>query len=1713
MANKLKQCRALRDVSINRIIEIYTLANNAVEDAALFTSLKMRVLNIETIYNEFNTQHTNVLQHLSIQEDADLEAEINICQDVDKKYFCIKSIYHDLVEKSQYNETKVTIKQSNVKLPKLNVPTFNGNLKAWPTFIGLYKSLIHSNESLTNIEKFQYLLSVLSGEALTLIKNLPLSNDNYSIAFDNLLKRYQNTRLLATYYWEEIINAPKLSSESPRILRNLLDIFSDNLGALENLKFPVEHWDFILFNILKQKLDSDTLKRFELQHGSSDIPTYKNLYNFLYKQCVALDSIALVKPQRTQYKTQNVPSKFHSPSTFVVHTNSNQCPVCNSEHSIYKCTMFASKSPQERYNLVKQNKWCTNCLGFKHSSKQCDSNASCRVCKGRHHTLLHFENNISSTSTVASADNATKIVPTHLSNPIASTSQINSLSTNVVPSCSHNSTVLLSTALGEVLDSRGNFQTVRILLDSASQANFITDKCVNRLGLQRYKSSLSIHGLGKMSSAASFGVTCTLKPKIHPEPMFTLDAVVLPKICNNMPTTNISSDDWKNIEKLNLADPLFNVCGAIDILLGADIFPLVLKNGRLLGNFKEPSALDTIFGWILMGKISHQSPPLVNTCLASLENSLDVTLKKFWELEEVPQRICISQEDKVCEDIFKTTYTRDNSGRFVVSLPFKGFEPVFKDTRSQALRRFYSLERRLLQNPSLYLEYSNFMKEYLQNNHMEAVDNSILPNKYYYIPHHCVFNPNSSTTKLRVVFDASAKSPQGPSLNETLLVGQKLQQDIVTILLNFRLHSFVFTADIKQMYRQILVTNSHSDYQRIIWRFSQSEPVQDFRLKTVTYGLSSAPFLAIRSLIELANIEKENFPHASQVLSTDIYVDDVVTGGKTLSETKTLQGQLISLLRRGGFQLRKWASNDPALLEGFPISDCQQTFLSFDSNPDNIVKVLGLQWHPSLDSFSYEVIPIDRPCTKRTILSELARIFDPLGFLAPLSFLAKHLIQHLWSLGLEWDQVPPPNIVERWTRYKKELPNISLINVPRQLVTGEFSSCEIHGFSDSSESGYAAVIYLRLIMPDNNIKLKFVCAKSKVAPLKRISLPRLELCGAVLLSNLMDFVLKTYSTKVHIENIFAWTDSTVVLSWIKSSPHRWKTFVSNRVSHIQDIVSPNAWNHVKSQDNPADCASRGLMPSELVNHSLWWTGPPWLSSPKNCWPESQPLTPLDFMTTPEEERKIALASFVSLDSLDNLLEKFSSLSKIKRIIAYGLRFIYNIKHVNDRKSQTLTQHELHTALLVLVKRVQHTVFKQEISNLENKRPIAKDFRKLNPFIGEDGLLRVGGRLALSGLSYDQKHPALLPRKHRLTELIVENTHRENLHPGLQTLHFLIAQNFWILSPRRAIRHTLSKCYKCFRIKPTTLEPPMGNLPSSRINQIKPFQCVGVDYSGAYNITLGKGRGVKSRKAYVCLFVCFVTKAIHLELASDLSTDAFLAALRRFIARRGRCVRIHSDCGTNFVGANKYLIQCMEHATGLEHIEWSFNPPSAPHFGGLWEAGIKSAKSHLIRIIGDQVLTYEEFYTVLVQVEAILNSRPLCPLSADPNDLSVLTPGHFLTLEPLSAIPDPDLTHLNINRLGRWQLLQRFQQDFWNRWHNEYLHTLQQRNKWTEPEKSIGPGTVVLIKSELLPPLQWRIGRVVKCHPDTDGISRVATLKTSQGLLQRPFVKLCPLPSQ
>ncbi|CAB0012340.1 unnamed protein product [Nesidiocoris tenuis] len=462
-------------------------------------------------------------------------------------------------------------------------------------------------------------------------------------------------------------------------------------------------------------------------------------------------------------------------------------------------------------------------------------------------------------------------------------------------------------------------------------------------------------------------------------------------------------------------------------------------------------------------------------------------------------------------------------------------------------------------------------------------------------------------------------------------------------------------------------------------------------------------------------------------------------------------------------------------------------------------------------------------------------------------------------------------------------------------------------------------------------------------------------------------------------------------------------------------------------------------------------------------------------------------------------------------------FLHNCK---QPKSARMTGHlsvgELDEARNFLIRTVQAEAFPEEIHRLKSNRNLQRTSKllSLSAFIDNKGLLRVGGRISNAVIELERKHPLILPYKHHLTELILEDCHRKNFHVGANALLTIVRGEYWPLNGKSASKSVVHNCVLCRRANATTLKPYMADLPLERVNPGRCFENCGVDFCGPIWIKTNTRKSVK-HKVYIAVFVCFAVKAIHLELVTDLSSQAFIAALKRFFSRRGTSRRIFSDNGTNFVGAQKELrffvtnrdIQshCSQHG-----VEWHFLPPAAPHMGGLWERSVRSVKSHLKKAMDKMVMTYEEAYTVLTGIEACLNSRPLTTLSDDPNDPTPLTPAHFLIGSPLHLPPEPDYV-TQTPLVKRWQRLQQIQQQFWSQWSTEYLSSLQLRSKWRFPQNNIPIGTLVTIKDENLKPLEWRMARIVALHPGKDGVARVATLRLSGGHeLMRPLVKVCPI---
>lgn len=1684
--------RVQRDYAMMRLehIESSDLVGYCIED-------------FKEIEIDFHSAQLKIIRHLSTN---DRMIEFQVTKDFESRLKSVKCRLRQNVENT-VKEVKPVVSNTcsnTAKLPKITIRSFDGKLENWVSYKELFDSLIH-NRDIPNVEKLHYLLSSVQGPAYDLIKSFPLSDDNYMNAYETLTKHYDKKRQIALVYYEKLLNCEpaKTKGDLDRIFR----AFNENLNILA--KFNLPDYNFMMFYLLWSKLDLPTREAFELQlDGETDIPRFEDLKKFIEKRSIALENSTI-----KLNITTNKPATSKTKSALIVPaTPTSNCPICATMgHGLSKCPNFLKLLPTERFSKIKEKGLCIVCFSSSHRLKSCKSVACCSRCGSRHHTLLHFEKDVEPSDKVQAPQ---------------SDCQLTTLS---VPSC--NMQALFSTAVVHIKNSQGKLMPIRILFDSGSACNFVTKDAVDRLGLHVTSSHQSVNGIGQTSTNVLGHVACEIfSTKVNnTSKLFSLDAFVLSTICSDMPAGQIDVSTWTHLRNLDLADPHFYEPGPVDMLVNVNLFASALRPGLVKGKPGEPMAICTVFGWIVMGECAadidsshcrfrNDSCVATKDCLFVSSLSLDSNIKRFWEIENVdtPKTVIMSKNDLSCESQMEAAYRREPEGTMVVPLTFVDLQdkPRFSNSREIALKRLLTLERKFRINPQFRTAYVNFMEDYLKCGHMEEVEPpSSREGHFYYIPHFGILRPDSISTPLRSVFDASAKDALGKSLNDTLLPGPKLQKNIFDLLIRFRWHAVVFTGDIKQMYRQFLVDLQDCDYQRILWRPSPDEPIKDFRLLTVSYGVSCAPYQALWCISQLAKENSSTAPLGAAVLDRDTYVDDIVSGADSVESAVHIRDELLKILSSARLHLRKWTSNSSEFLQNLTDSDLySEQFRNFEDGHDLSLKILGLLWLPKSDEFSFKTTSVDGRCTKRSILSDIARIFDPLGLLSPVVFLAKYIMQLLWSSGVQWDDEVPGNIASEWLKLKSQLSSLSSLSIPRRMIE-TFQEIQFHGFCDASERGYCAVVFCRVVNNNQDIVVRLCCAKSKVAPLRKLSIPRLELQSAVLLADVMSAVAQSLKELHQINKVFAWSDSTVALTWIKSCPSRWKTFVANRTASIQDKIAPDSWHHVSTVDNPADHGSRGLLPVDLLRCESWWAGPTWLSQPEDSWPSH--LTQVDGSAF-DEEKVLTLFSAFNSDFIDQMLSRFSSFRRVVNTLSYCFRYLHNLKDPSRKiAGNALSSSETNRTIHFLVRHVQERVFSTEIRNVQKGSidSLPKPFRKLCPFLDKDGLLRVGGRLSQSNnMDYEKKHPLLLPRAHKLTSLIVEEYHRRFLHPGLQTLQNLIAQDFWILSPKRAILSVISSCIKCFRVRPRVCPPPlMGDLPSFRINQIKPFSSAAVDYAGPFNISLGRSRGSKSYKGYICVFVCTATKAVHLELVSELTSEAYLAALRRFIARRGRCSRLVSDQGRNFIGASNLLKELMAEASQVEHIDFVFNPPGSPHFSGLVEAGVKSVKTHLSRVIGLQRLTFEEFYTLLTQIEALLNSRPLTPLSSDPNDFSVLSPGHFLTLEPLTLLPEPPLTDVKVSPLQRWKLLQKMHQDFWRKWHLEYLHTLQQRNKWFKKEQNIDVGTMVLIVNEQCSPLKWNLGRVTQLHPGVDGTCRVVTVRTATGEFKRPVVKLCPLP--
>ena len=942
--------------------------------------------------------------------------------------------------------------------------------------------------------------------------------------------------------------------------------------------------------------------------------------------------------------------------------------------------------------------------------------------------------------------------------------------------------------------------------------------------------------------------------------------------------------------------------------------------------------------------------------------------------------------------------------------------------------------------------------------------------------------------------------------------------------------------DIAEMYLRIGIAAEDKPYHRFLWRGTDISRRPDiYEFDRVVFGVNSSPFQAQFILQHHAKKFQNEFPVAAETILKSTYMDDSMDSVATEEQGIELQRQLSNLLTKAGMHARKWLSNSPKVLGEIQIHD-RKFEVDLDREGLPAAKTLGVWWSADNDSFTFKENQPDESMlyTKRNFLRKIATLFDPIGLLAPYTVRAKLLLQEMWTAGLEWDEELSDPLINGARTWFGELTELTQLQIPRCLLEKgkTVDTVTLHTFVDASENAYGAVTYARYTYQDESVSTNIVAAKTRVAPSKALSIPRLELMAAVIGVRLSSKIASVMDLKM--DQVVFWSDSVNVLWWVRGRSREFKPFVANRVGEIQSTTDPDQWRYVPTSVNPADILSRGMSAKELQDSDKWWRGPEFLKLPEDAWParkiQDKP-TGYDELKrssrSQQENSELQPGSvFVSVanGSVDFPLRpcNYSSWLRLRRVMAWINRFIDNCgKQKIDRTPGELRADEIKRAERQLIRHAQLTEFTEEWKAMTSHKPLPSNSKLLGlqPKLDDDGLMRSDGRLTHAEfLSYDVRFPIILPRRSWVTKLIIKDQHEKGNH-ATGTNHTLsaLSSRFWIQSGREAIREWERECAECRRRKSMPSQQVMAPLPTSRLKtSLRAFTRCAVDFAGPF-ITV-QGRGKRREKRYLCLFTCLATRAVHLEMAFGLDTDSFLNAFYRMSSRRGLPQELISDNGTNFKGADaelRDLVSKLDNERTTQSIAnkgvtWRFNPPLAPHFGGVHETMVKAAKRAMYAILGKADINDEELLTAITGAEGLLNSRPLTYQSSSPADDTPLTPNHFIHGQVGGQFAPMSVDETDFNLRKRWRRIQELVRHFWTRWMQEWIPALNGRKKWFKTQRDVRIGDVMMILSPDTPRGSWPLGRVLDVYPGKDGHVRVAKLQVGQGTLTRPVNKLCPL---
>ncbi|XP_058817796.1 uncharacterized protein LOC131681103 [Topomyia yanbarensis] len=1610
-----------------------------------------------------------------------------------------------------------------------DLPTFSGNPEEWPLFISQYNNTTLAC-GYSNAENLVRLQRCLKGHALESMRCSLLVPDTVPQVIDDLRMLYGRPALLVEMLLRKVRSIPAPRSDKLEMLIDFGMAVNNLCRHLEAIEQKSHLTNPMLLQELEDKLPADIRLQWALRKGTMSGADLLHLNDFLMTLVraasqVAHRTVALNERQKGKDKTF---VHAHLESEQPVHSNvvlapnvpktQKNCPVCKmAEHAVKECPEFKSSEVEQRWKIVHTLKLCRSCLNG-HGKKPCRFSTQCGQdgCQYRHHILLH-----SAPRTPNQASHPTS----HGRRPIAgpSTSE----------SHTHRSkeSALLFKVLPVTLHGKNGVVETFAFLDDGSDSTLIESTLANKLGITGLVRPLTLKWTNNVtrqeneSQVVQVSISGRNKARRYVMNARTVSKLQLPK-----QTLHFQGLAAKYLHLRGLPVTSYEAATP-QIIIGLNNLHISMPLKFREGGERHPVAIKTRLGWSVYGGEGEED---VNHTFHMHEKELHEVVREYICQEDLGVKAITveSEEEKRAYSILESTTIRVGD-RFETGLLWKQDYFEFPDSYYMALKRLQCLERRMAREPTLKENLHRQIREYQDKQYAHRASEAELqnadPRRIWYLPIGAVVNPKKPH-KVRLIWDAAAKV-ESVSLNSMLMKGPDLLVSLAAVLFRFREGSIAVSADVKEMFHQVQIRTADRHSQRFLWRENPSKPPEIYLMNVATFGATCSSCSAQYIKNKNAQEFNEKFPKAAEAVLKGHYVDDYVDSFNTIEEAREIALQVKWIQSKAGFDLRNWLSNSPelnAVLGGSTNAMIKDLMLGGGETSE---RVLGMLWSPENDSLGFSakmradvqlLIDENKRPTKRQVLRCVMTIYDPLGLLTSILVHGKVLIQQIWRSGVGWDDWIDDVAFERWLQWIEMIPKVNQIRVPRcyhGIRSHLYTDIQLHVFVDASEAAYACAAYFRYPIDDGTANTVLVTAKSKVAPLRPISIPRLELNAAVLGARVAKFVKENH--RVEISKTIFWSDSTTVLAWINSDPKKYRQYIAHRVGEILSLSDVGQWRWVPSKMNVADEATKWGKGPYFDGNSRWFKGPSLLDDQETEWPQ-QFVNPL---CTDEEIR--SCFTHHTIQNRSQLLDynRFSKWTTMLRTMAYVLRYVSILKEKRTELEicvGRLTQEELQNAERAIWKAVQWECYKDEILALEKgfqspdmpAQTIDKgsSIYTYSPTVDELGVLRMDSRAkSAPNIPSEAKFPVILPKNHRVTELILNDYHYKYHHANPETITNEVRQRFVIPFLRVAVRRMSRNCQLCRIKRAQPAAPRMAPLPAARLASfVRPFSYVGLDYFGPILVRQGRCEV----KRWIALFTCLTIRAVHVEVVHNLTTEACIKSVRRFVCRRGAPLEIYSDNATNFMGAeiilrdqvSKINIELADTFTSTS-TKWLFIPPASPHMGGCWERMVRSIKTAMSQISTHRRLDDEGLLTLVIEAEAIVNSRPLTYMPLDTPEQESLTPNHFLLGSSSGAKqPIAELTTTAAALKGGWNQIRHQLDTFWRRWTKEYLPTITRRTKWFEEVKPVAVGDLVLIADD---PKRnnWIRGRVTRTITAKDGRVRQAVVSTSKGEFRRPVVKL------